>query len=128
MCAALFSFGGKGSRGRPAIDLVFQANSEPELRKWCAAPVAGHVADLSRPSYGIMSVMLTGIASGVLVGSVMMYIAWVENPQYEFHGPEGVSWGYWLFLGVSWAAAVFLAVVLIGLAIRVCFRALRGSA
>ena len=53
----------------------------------------------------------------MLVGGLMMYIAWQHNPQGEFHGTNGVEWSAWLLVGASWfvpvtvAAAVVVGVV-----------------
>jgi hypothetical protein len=36
----------------------------------------------------------------------MMYIAWDHNAQGEIHNEFGVSWGYWLGLGLGWFVPV----------------------
>jgi len=44
------------------------------------------------------------VLAGVIPGGASMYVAWQHNPQCEIHCAElGVSWGYWLFIGASWA-------------------------
>jgi len=52
---------------------------------------------------------------GILVGGLMMYIAWQHNPQGTFHDVDGIHWVSWLAIGVSWFAAVSVfATVVIG--------------
>jgi uncharacterized protein YneF (UPF0154 family) len=49
----------------------------------------------------IVSLLLC-IIIGLIVGGIIMAIAWEHNPQGEFHEPGNVHWGYWIMLGVSW--------------------------
>lgn len=61
---------------------------------------------------------LVGVAAGVVIGGLMMSIAWDHNPQGEFHGASGVQWRTWLSLGLSWFAVVAAPGVVISLAVR----------
>ena len=44
----------------------------------------------------------------VVVGGAAMYVAWEHNSQCEIHCEGVVRWGYWLFIGASWAIPIFL--------------------
>jgi len=49
--------------------------------------------------------LLLSILVGVSFGVSAMWLAWEHNPQCSVHCAElGVSWGYWLSIGASWAA------------------------
>jgi hypothetical protein len=62
--------------------------------------------------------LLAGVAVlPALVATLMMTIAWQDNPQDEFHGPDGVQWDAWLAVGwatflVLWVPLAVLALVL----------------
>lgn len=53
--------------------------------------------------------VLLGSAVGLMVAAVIMYIAWDHNAQGEIHNEFGVSWGYWLLIGLSWFVPVAAA-------------------
>lgn len=63
---------------------------------------------------------------GLGFGGVMMYVAWHHNPQCSIHCSRlGVSWGNWLFIGISWAVPTFVvafmvlgALVMVGYTLR----------
>jgi len=38
----------------------------------------------------------------------MMTIAWQHNPQTSIHDASGISWGYWVGIGASWALPIFV--------------------
>lgn len=63
---------------------------------------------------------------GLGLGGVMMYIAWQHNPQCSIHCPElGVSWGSWLFIGISWAVLTFVATFILLSALNMLGHVLR---
>ncbi len=55
-------------------------------------------------------------------GGLAMYVAWQHNPQGEFYeysgadaaSPKLIHWGYWSLLGLTWFAAVFVPLSLVG--------------
>jgi len=49
---------------------------------------------------------IVGALLGLVVAGLIMYIAGDHNAQGEIHNEFGVSWGYWLGLGLSWFALV----------------------
>lgn len=49
---------------------------------------------------------------GVILGGVMMYIAWEHNPQGEFHTEAGLEWSRWLGLGALWFLLPFIVGVI----------------
>jgi hypothetical protein len=53
------------------------------------------------------SLVLSALVS-VVVGGAAMYVAWEHNSQCEIHCEGVVHWGYWLFIGASWAIPIFL--------------------
>jgi hypothetical protein len=60
---------------------------------------------------------LLGSTVALIVSAVIMYIAWDHNAQGEIHGESGISWGYWLLIGLTWfvPVAASLSLVLGGL-------------
>ncbi len=57
--------------------------------------------------------MDVGVLVGLAVAALIMYIAWVHNPQLEYHEPGNIHWGHWLFLGFLWFAMVAGGVTLV---------------
>jgi len=53
--------------------------------------------------------------SGLMVASLMMYVAWRHNPQGAFHEERGgavtIHWFSWLQVGLSW----FLPIAALGI-------------
>ena len=57
--------------------------------------------------------ILITLAPGLLLGAVMMYVAWDHNPQGEFHEAGIIHWDAWLTVGLSWFFAVSAVITLI---------------
>ena len=45
----------------------------------------------------------------------MMWMAWEHNPQGAFHESNGIHWGPWLSVGLSWFVPVFIVVLTIAI-------------
>jgi hypothetical protein len=56
--------------------------------------------------------MWTALVAGVVASGVMQ-IAWVHNPQGEFHDEGGIRWSAWLALGLCWFLAASVPVSLV---------------
>ncbi|MBI3561163.1 MAG: hypothetical protein HY080_05535 [Gammaproteobacteria bacterium] len=57
--------------------------------------------------------LLVGCVGGLIVGGFMMVAAWEHNPQGAIHNENGIEWGYWLFIGVSWFLPVFVVLAVV---------------
>lgn len=53
---------------------------------------------------GALALIVAFNLFGLLLASVMLFVAWQHNPQGSFHDPEGdaVHWRAWLPVGLSW--------------------------
>jgi hypothetical protein len=75
-----------------------------------------------------ITILLLPVVLGLATGIFAMWVSWQQNTQCEIHcAEEGISWGYWLAIGLSWFIAtsatlslfVFLTAFLFR---RMCFR------
>ena len=70
----------------------------------------------SRRATRFLMQLLAGLAVlPALVATLLMTIAWQDNPQDEFHGPDGIQWDAWLAVG--WTTFLTLWVPLAALAL-----------
>jgi hypothetical protein len=65
---------------------------------------------MGRWQRALVKASLIGLITGVLVGGLLMYIAWTENLSMTVHDGEGgnLDWSYWLMIGASWAVPAFV--------------------
>ena len=52
--------------------------------------------------------LIIGTTAGLAAALFAISAAWQHNPQNEIHGPAGVSWRYWLLIGVTWVIPIGL--------------------
>ena len=64
-------------------------------------------------------VVLLAMATSLVIGGVMMFIAWDHNPQCEFHCEGQVYWGRWILVGASWALPGFLLITMLASVVHV---------
>ena len=55
---------------------------------------------------------------GLLFSSVMMYIAWKHNSQYEIHEEGVIDFSYFVSIGVSWFIVGFICMFLFIIVIK----------
>jgi hypothetical protein len=67
--------------------------------------------------------LVIALLVGAIAGAYMFYVAGVHNPQQEFHGAEWSSFSAWVFVGITWFAATFVAAF--GLVFLTCWVTLR---
>jgi hypothetical protein len=61
------------------------------------------------PKLKSLALLLSLIAVPLaLIGALMMWIAWKENSQEEFHGVAGISWDAWLAVGWTWFLGIWV--------------------
>jgi hypothetical protein len=51
--------------------------------------------------------------SGLILGAIMMNIAWKHNAQGEIYTNKTVDFSYWLLIGFSWFVFGFIVVFLL---------------
>ena len=76
--------------------------------------------------------IVAGILAAPITG-LMMYAAWEHNPQGAIHemGVDGallIHWRYWILLGATWFAPVFVSVCALGAVVRAAITASRRGA
>jgi hypothetical protein len=49
---------------------------------------------------------------GLILASLMMYLAWQHNPQCEIHCEEIIHFSYWVGIGFSWFILGFIVTLL----------------
>jgi hypothetical protein len=54
------------------------------------------------PRAGRLLLAAIVIVPGLLLGSLMMYVAWQHNPRGAFHDVDGIHRGAWLAIGAGW--------------------------
>ncbi|WP_407714426.1 hypothetical protein ACJJWD_23195 [Comamonas testosteroni] len=53
--------------------------------------------------------LIVSVCVGLLLGGLLMWMAWDHNPQCEIHSAEqGIDWSHWLVLGAAgWLLGFF---------------------
>ena len=69
-----------------------------------------------RNSSWIIGLMI-GVATGMLVASIMAAVDWWANPAGVFHGGQGTNWSFVWETWFSWFAPVFLFAGLVSFAV-----------
>lgn len=78
-------------------------------------------------SISLRRIISVFFAAGALVAAAMMYIAWDHNSQGEIHDETGIHWGYWLFLGITWFAAIGVVPSVLAFLVCCLHRLFRGN-
>lgn len=54
--------------------------------------------------------VVISLCAGLMLGALVMWAAWLHNPQCEIHCAEqGIDWAYWLLLGAGGVLLGFFA-------------------
>jgi hypothetical protein len=56
---------------------------------------------------------LVGAIVGLAAGAFVMWAAWVDNPQGEFHQGATIHWAEWLGTGLSWFVPAYASALIV---------------
>lgn len=84
---------------------------------WFGVSLPYQVLRMASPRSVLARALVWGLGAGVVVGGLIMRIAWEHNPMGEFHDKTGVQWAHWLSLGAISAAFAGLPVALVAYAV-----------
>ncbi len=57
--------------------------------------------------------LILSTLSGLIIGAIMMNIAWIHNAQGEIYTKETIDFSYWFLIGFSWFILGFIVVFLL---------------
>jgi len=57
--------------------------------------------------------LILSTLSGLILGAIMMNIAWEHNAQGEIYTNETIDFSYWFLIGISWFILGFIVMFLL---------------